>query len=125
MAVFSGRPLRVTPMVADMLLKIITVKAITTTGSQYCTSTWGSTNMPTETKKTAPKRFFNGVTMRWITSASMVSQRMAPMTKAPKAVEKPACDASTTIPKQRPTARMSSVSSVIYLRIQRKNVGIR
>ena len=81
--------------------------------------------MPTDTKNTAPKRFFKGVTMRWMTSASMVSLRMAPMTKAPKAVENPACAASTTIPKHRPTARMSSVSSVMYLRIQRRKVGIR
>ena len=55
----------------------------------------------------------------------MVSARMAPMTKAPNAVEKPAYDASTTMPKQSPTATMQSVSSVMYLRIQRKKVGIR
>ena len=118
-------PLSSTPVVAARLLKMIMQAAMTTTVSQFCPRTAGCTSMPTETKKTALKRFFNGVTKRCITSASMVSARMAPMTKAPRAVLKPACAASTTMPKHRPTATSSSVSSVMYLRIQRRNVGIR
>ena len=55
----------------------------------------------------------------------MVSANMAPITKAPKAVEKPATEAITTMPKQSPTATMHSVSSDIYLLIQRRNVGMR
>ena len=55
----------------------------------------------------------------------MVSASMAPMTKAPRAVLKPALAAITTMAKQRPTATSSSVSSVMYLRIHRRNVGIR
>ena len=125
MAAFSGRPLSSTPMVADRLLKTITVPAITKMGTIYSTSTAGSTSMPTDTKKMAPKRFFSGVTTRWMTSASMVSLKMAPITKAPRAVEKPALEASTTMPRQRPTAKMRSVSSDMYLRIQRRKVGMR
>ena len=41
--------------------------------------------MPTETKKMAPKRSFTGDTMRSMLSASMVSARMLPIMKAPKA----------------------------------------
>ena len=66
-----------------------------------------------------------GVMMRWMTSASMVSAKMAPITKAPKAVENPAKSAKTTMPKQSPTATMHSVSSDIHLRIQRKKEGMR
>ena len=125
MAVFSGLPLRITPVVAAKLLKTMIHRAMMMTVSQCCPSTEGCMSMPTDTKKTALKRCFNGVTRRCITSASMVSASMAPMTKAPRAVLKPALSASTTMPKQRPTATSSSVSSVMYFRIQRRKVGIR
>ena len=125
MAILRGLPLSSTPVVAAVLLKRMIQAAMISTFHQCCPSTAGCISMPTDTKNTALKRFFSGVTRRCITSASMVSARMAPITKAPRAVEKPALPASTTMPKHRPTATSSSVSSVIYLRIQRRKVGIR
>ena len=55
-------------------------------GSQYSASTAGSTIMPTETKKIAPKRSFTGVVTRSMLSASTVSARMLPIINAPNAL---------------------------------------
>ena len=66
--------------------------------------------MPTETKKMAPKRSFTGLISRSMRSASTVSARMEPITKAPRAAEKPAFVAISTMPRQRPTLTISSVS---------------
>ena len=55
-------------------------------GNQYSASTAGSTIMPTETKKMAPKRSFTGVVTRSMLSASTVSARMLPIMNAPNAL---------------------------------------
>ena len=55
-------------------------------GSQYSASTAGSTIMPTETKKMAPKRSFTGAVTRSMLSASTVSARMLPIMNAPNAL---------------------------------------
>ena len=85
----------------------------------------GSTNMPTDTKNTAPKRFFTGSTSRIILSASIVSARILPITKAPNAELKPAPVAMTAIRKHSPSEMMTSVSSVISFRVLRRKSGIR
>ena len=82
-------------------------------GTIYCPMRATSTIMPTDTKKMAPNRFFTGSTRCSMRSASIVSARMLPMMKAPKAAEKPTVEASTTMPKQRPRATMSMVSLLI------------
>ena len=84
----------------------------------------GSTSMPTETKNIAPKRFFTGSTSLMIFSASMVSARMLPMTKAPKALLKPTLVLSTAMAQQRPSDTMSSTSLFINLRTRRRNRGM-
>ena len=63
----------------------VTASEMTRMGHQYCMSTEGSTIMPTDTKKTAPKRSFSGDMVCSMRSASMVSDRMLPIMKAPKA----------------------------------------
>ena len=86
--------------------------------------TCGSTNIPTETKKTAPKRFFTGSTRRIILSASIVSANILPMTKAPKAALKPTCVERTAIKQQRPNDTIRSVSLLRNLRTERNIRGI-
>ena len=81
--------------------------------------------MPTDTKNTAPKRLFTGSTRRIILSASMVSARMLPITKAPKAELKPIFVAMTAMRKQSPSEMMTSISSVISRRVLRRNKGMR
>ena len=71
----------------------------------------------------APKRFFTGSTSFSILSASIVSARMLPMTKAPKAELKPTAVEIHAIRQHRPKATMTIVSSVISRRVCRKNVG--
>ena len=92
-------------------------------GHQYCISICGLTNMPTDTKKMAPKRFFNGFTTRSTFSASVVSARILPIMNAPKAELYPAFEAITTSMKQRPIATISKVSSFIHLPLFRRKVG--
>ena len=87
------------------------IRAMIIIVSQCWPMTAGSTIMPTETKKMAPKRFLIPVRRCSMRSPSTVSARMEPMTKAPRADEKPANEASATMPKQRPMAMMSSISS--------------
>ena len=124
-AVFSGLPLSRTPNVAADYLNTMIVSAITNTGNQFFASTAGSTSIPTPTKNTAPNRFFTGVIILCITSASMVSASMAPITKAPNAVEKPTQSANTTMAKHKPTATMHSIYSVIHFLINLNIVVIR
>ena len=69
--------------------------------------------MPTETKKMAPKRFFTGSTSFSMRSASIVSARMLPMMKAPKADEKPTFVENTAMAQQRPSDTMSSTSALM------------
>ncbi len=83
----------------------------------------GSTSIPTETKKMAPNRSFTGCTTRSIRSTSMVSARMLPITKAPKAELKPTAVEIQAMAQQRPSDTMTSVSSVISLRVTRRKEG--
>ena len=85
----------------------------------------GSTSMPTDTKNTAPKRFFTGSTTFIMRSASIVSARIEPMTNAPKALLKPTLVDNTAMAQHRPRATMSSVSLLINLRIDLSMSGIR
>ena len=124
-AVFSDCPDRSTPVVAKNSWPIMTVRVITTIGSQYCPIMAGSTIIPTDTKKMAPNRSLTGLTRRSMCSASMVSARMEPMMNAPKAAEKPVLAARTTMPKHRPRATTRSVSSFISFFAQRSRSGIR
>ena len=85
MATFNVWPERMKPSVPNMACPSNIVTIITSMGSQYCASTLGSTSIPTDTKNTAPKRFFTGSTSLSIASASTVSANMLPIMKAPKA----------------------------------------
>ena len=58
-------------------------------------------------------------------SSSMVSARIEPMINAPRADEKPALVAKTTIRKHRPMATKRSVSLLRYFFIFLSRVGIR
>ena len=59
-------------------------------GIAYCTKASGLTSIPTEIKNTAPNRSLTGCITFSIRSASFVPAKIEPMTKAPKAEEKPA-----------------------------------
>ena len=85
---------------------------------------FGSTNMPTDTKKMAPNRFLTGSTSFSIFSASTVSARMLPMMNAPNADEKPTFVENTAIAQQRPSDTISSTSALISLRTLRRKMGI-
>ena len=124
-AVFSGWPDRSTPSMAKNGWPMMTVRVMMRMGSQYWAIMAGSTIMPTDTKKMAPKRSLTGFTSRSMCSASRVSARMEPMMKAPKAAEKPVLAAMTTIIKQSPSAATSRVSSFISVRVLRRIRGMR
>ena len=94
-------------------------------GTAYSTRISGSTSIPTDTKNTAPKRFFTGSTSLIILSASTVSAKIDPMTNAPKALLKPTCVDRTAIAQHKPSDTMSSVSLLISLRMERNIHGIR
>ena len=94
-------------------------------GTIYSMMSDTSTIMPTDTKNMAPKRFLTGETKCSMVLPSSVSLRILPMTKAPKAAEKPTAEANTTMPKQRARAVMSKVSSFINGFAFLKNSGIR
>ena len=91
----------------------------------YSTIMFGSTIMPTETKKMAPNKSFTGATNLSMFSDSIVSARMEPMIKAPNAGEKPTLAANTTMPKHSASDTMSNVSLFISLRTRFRNSGIR
>ena len=80
--------------------------------------------MPTETKKTAPKRFLTGSTSFSMRSASTVSARMLPMMKAPKADEKPTLVEKTAMAQQRPSETTSSTSLLMRRRTRRRKMGM-
>ncbi len=103
----------------------ITTTEINSTCCQYSTSMAGSSSIPTDTKKIAPKRSFTGRTKCSIRSACTVSASNAPMMKAPNAALKPVFTANTTMERQSATATISSVSSFISFRVRAKSVGIR
>ena len=93
-------------------------------GSAYSTMMCGSTNIPTDTKKMAPKRFFTGSTSLMILSASMVSAKILPMTKAPKALLNPTFVENTAMAQQSPRDTMRSVSALMSRRTERRNSGM-
>ena len=124
-AVLRLLPERRTPRVAKVIWPRRTVRVMTRIGRMYFPIIAGSTIMPTETKKMAPKRSLTGLTSRSICSASIVSARIEPMMKAPKAAENPVLAAMTTMPKQSPSATTSSVSSFIRLRVFLSSSGMR
>ena len=93
-------------------------------GTAYSTNILGSTSIPTDTKKMAPKRFFTGSTSLIIFSASMVSARMLPMTKAPKALENPTLVDNTAMPQQRPSETTSRVSPLMSFLTDRRKSGM-
>ena len=72
----------------------------------------------------APNRFFTGSTSFSMRSASIVSARMLPMIKAPKADEKPTFVEMTAMAQHSPSDTMSSTSLLISLRTERRNSGI-
>ena len=111
MEVFSDWPESRKPQVLRMVWPSMMATMMQRMGTIYSMMSATSTIMPTDTKKMAPKRFLTGATRCSIFWASTVSARMLPMTKAPKAAEKPTAEANTTIPKQRARAVMSMVSS--------------
>ena len=114
-----------TPLVANRGMPMTTTTISIRIGFQYCAMIAGSTIIPTETKKMAPKRSFMLLIDKEICSPSRVSASSEPITNAPSADEKPAAVASATMPKQRPTERITSISSFITRRPFLKRVGIR
>ena len=124
MADFKDSPPSINPKVPNKAwpTKIVQTKA--RMGKAYSAKILGSTNMPTETKKIAPKRFLTGSTNLMIFSASTVSARILPMTKAPKALEKPTLVERTAMPQHNPKATMSKVSLLMSLRTERRKRGM-
>ena len=102
------------PITAEAAIRIIT--------GQYCAITAGSTIIPTETKKIAPKRSLILPVSDSIRFPSMVSESMDPITNAPRAELNPARLASTTIVKQSPMLTIIRISSLrnffAFLRIR-------
>ena len=124
MEVFKLLPANNMPPIELNDFKESTTMVMTRICHQYCSKTAGLTIIPTDTKKTAPKRFLIGVVSLWIISASSVSAKIDPMMKAPKADEKPAILAKTTIKKHKPTAKTVKVSSDMNLRTDFNTDGI-
>ena len=102
-----------TPPAEKISLPAMVTIISTIMGSQYSTSSAGSTSMPTETKNTAPKISFTGVKRCSIFSEFGASAISEPIIKAPSAAEKPRCVARTTMPRQRPMEVTSIVSLFI------------
>lgn len=114
-----------TPSVEKISLPMMVATTSTKMGSACSSSSAGFTSMPTETKKTAPKRSLMGAIRCSIFSALGASAISEPMMKAPSAEEKPRCVASTTMPRHRPIATMTSVSSFIRRCAHLKKLGTR
>ena len=112
MACLRPLPASIEPMVTLTDLPMITTPVMHKTGNQCCTNNAGSINIPTDTKNTAPNKSLTDCTRCSIFSARVVSARIEPMIKAPRAAENPAFVARTTIKKQRPRATTKSVSSL-------------
>ena len=102
-------------------IKIVSTRQII--GMAYSIRIFGSTSIPTDTKKMAPKRFFTGSTSFSMRSASTVSARMLPMIKAPKAEEKPTLVENTAMAQHSPSATISITSLLMSLRTCLKNRG--
>jgi hypothetical protein len=120
-----GSPESREPTVALTDWPSTTTAEISSTTGQCSESMSGSSIMPTDTKKMAPKRSFTGFTKCSIRSACTVPASSAPMMNAPKAALKPALAAITTMIRHRAMAVISKVSSFISLRDRRSSVGMR
>ena len=123
-AVFRPRPATRAPSEPNRVIPITVTMVRIRIGTQCCAMTCGSTIIPTDTKKMAPNRSLMPVTSLLICSPSIVSDRMEPITKAPSAEEKPAKLASVTMPKHRPMATSSRISSVRYFRAHFRKEGM-
>ena len=124
MADFSDSPPNMKEMVPKMACPTRIVAISARMGSAYSMRIVGSTSMPTDTKKMAPKRFFTGSTSLMIFSASMVSARMLPMIKAPKADENPTFEEKTAIAQQSPSDTINNTSLLIRRLTERRKSGI-
>ena len=121
---FKDSPPSMNPKVPNVACPIRMAATSARIGTAYSTRMLGSTSIPTDTKKMAPKRFFTGSTSLIIFSASMVSARMLPMTKAPKALEKPTLVDNTAIPQHSPRETMSRVSPLMNFLTERRKSGM-
>ena len=121
---FRDSPPSMKPKVPNMACPMSMLPTNARIGMAYSIRILGSTSIPTETKKMAPNRFFTGSTSLIIFSASMVSAKMLPMTKAPKALENPTLVESTAMPQQSPNATIRRVSLLISLRTERRKSGM-
>ena len=111
MAVLGVCPEITNPMHEKNTFPKITIREIYKIGSAYLINMAGFTIMPTETKKTAPKKSLSGFKTCSIRFTRFVSAKITPMMKAPNADEKPEEVANKTIPRQRPTEIINNVSS--------------
>ncbi len=123
MAVFSDCPESMKPIVPKMDWPKMMARVMMSMVDQCWITMVMSTNMPTDTKKMAPKRFFTGSTMRSIFFASIVSASILPMTNDPNAGLNPTNDAPTAMEQHSASETMSSTSSFISDRMARRNVG--
>ena len=111
------------PMVPNTIMPTITTAASSSICHQYCTSTAGSTIMPTEMKNTDPNRFLIGTITLSMRSDIMVPARIEPMTNAPSSRLNPHTTENTAIEKHSAIDTTISVSSLRYARALLKNVG--
>ena len=77
------------PKVPKSIIPTITTDDRMRICHQYMPTMAGCTIIPTEMKKTAPKRSLTGVTTVSMRSAKLVPASIEPITKAPRASEKP------------------------------------
>ena len=108
---------------ANMSLKTIASSAIGTIDFQFDAITEGSTIIPTDRKKMAPKRSFIPEVTRLTSSAWTVPAIRDPAIKAPSSMEKPSLLASRAIEKQSPMDRTASISSLMRSMILLRTVG--
>jgi hypothetical protein len=87
--VFKGCPDATKPKQEKVIMPIITIRVITKIGKALVMNIEGSTIIPTETKKTAPKKSFKGESVFSMRSIISVSAKIEPIKNAPKAEEKP------------------------------------
>ena len=118
-------PERSIPMLLNTSFPTSVTRIITTIGMMYFAIISGCTIIPTEIKKTAPKRSFTPLVNVSTRSTCTVPARSEPARKAPSAVENPRLSASRTMPKQIPMDTTRSISSFISFMVLLKNVGSR
>ena len=111
-AVCRSLPARRTPSDEKIVLPMIKAAVSTAIGSAYLMIRAGSTIIPTETKKIPEKRSLTGVKSFFVVSVKAVPESSEPIRNAPNADEKPILVARTTMLRQRPSEKISSVSEV-------------